>query len=80
MRRLRMQGRPPRLLESSVIRESVMFHHLAGYVIERSFDRSFDSLNHNRGKHTGTQGTLIFLRIAQVGLCSSSDLGTMTAL
>src|SRR3989338_2513952 len=25
MRRLRMQGRPPRLLESSVMRESVMF-------------------------------------------------------
>ncbi len=33
-----------------------------------AFRRFFDTFNRNRGKHTGTQGALIFLRIAQVGI------------
>jgi len=36
---------------------------LGGKCAFRSFS---DTLNRNRGKHTGTQGTLIFLRIVQV--------------
>ena len=33
-----------------------------------AFRSFFDTFNRNRGKHTGTQGALIFLRIAQVGI------------
>lgn len=55
------------------IQESGEGQQLAGFcglLVARggkcAFRSFFDSFNRNRGKHTGTQSALIFLRIAQV--------------